>query len=75
MVAVNKIRNAQCSHGPAVILAISIATPPNSISQADYPDFCLRITNSDHMIDLKEKFKHMCTSLHHLYILFDHLYV
>lgn len=60
MVTVDEIRNAQRSHGPATILAIGTATPSNCITQADYPDYYFRITNSDHMSDLKEKFKRMC---------------
>ncbi|KAI9120716.1 hypothetical protein K1719_007749 [Acacia pycnantha] len=60
MVTVDEIRNAQRSHGPANILAIGTATPSNCITQADYPDYYFRITNSEHMTDLKEKFKRMC---------------
>ncbi|KAI4350421.1 hypothetical protein L6164_004879 [Bauhinia variegata] len=60
MVSVEEIRNAQRSHGPATILAFGTATPSNCVIQADYPDYYFRITNSDHMTDLKEKFKRMC---------------
>ncbi|KAK7336182.1 hypothetical protein VNO77_16715 [Canavalia gladiata] len=60
MVTVEEIRNAQRSHGPATILAFGTATPNNCIIQADYPDYYFRITNSEHMTDLKEKFKRMC---------------
>ncbi|CAJ1786883.1 unnamed protein product [Sphenostylis stenocarpa] len=60
MVTVEEIRNAQRSHGPATILAFGTATPANCVSQADYPDYYFRITNSEHMTDLKEKFKRMC---------------
>jgi len=61
MVSVEEIRNAQRSHGPATILAFGTATPSNCVSQEDYPDYYFRITNSEHMTDLKEKFKRMCT--------------
>lgn len=61
MVTVEEIRNAQRSNGPATILAFGTACPPNAIMQADYPDYYFRITNSEHMTDLKEKFKRMCT--------------
>lgn len=54
------IRDAQRAQGPANILAIGTATPANCIYQADYPDYYFRITNSEHMVDLKEKFKRMC---------------
>ncbi|KAG4128089.1 hypothetical protein ERO13_D09G000301v2 [Gossypium hirsutum] len=43
--------------GPATVLAIGTATLPNCVFQADYPDYYFRITNSDHMTDLKHKFK------------------
>ncbi|KAL4366426.1 hypothetical protein GQ457_05G011650 [Hibiscus cannabinus] len=54
--SVEDIRKAQRAEGPATILA----TPPNCVSQAHYPDYYFRITNSDHMTDLKQKFKRMC---------------
>ncbi|BAT84855.1 hypothetical protein VIGAN_04232000 [Vigna angularis var. angularis] len=60
MVTVEEIRNSQRSHGPATILAFGTATPSNCVSQEDYPDYYFRITNSEHMTDLKEKFKRMC---------------
>nr|UJP17035.1 chalcone synthase CHS [Chrysanthemum x morifolium] len=54
------IREAQRAQGPATILAIGTATPANCVYQADYPDYYFRITKSEHMVDLKEKFKRMC---------------
>ncbi|KAI3794204.1 hypothetical protein L1987_36833 [Smallanthus sonchifolius] len=54
------IREAQRAKGPATILAIGTATPANCVYQADYPDYYFRITNSEHMVDLKQKFKRMC---------------
>ncbi|KAI7728764.1 hypothetical protein M8C21_028693 [Ambrosia artemisiifolia] len=54
------IREAQRAQGPATILAIGTATPSNCVYQADYPDYYFRITKSEHMVDLKEKFKRMC---------------
>lgn len=61
MASVEEIRKAQRAHGPATVLAIGTATPSNCITQADYPDYYFRITKSDHMTELKEKFKRMCT--------------
>ncbi|CAH1429188.1 unnamed protein product [Lactuca virosa] len=55
-----QIRNAQRAQGPATILAIGTATPSNCVYQADYPDYYFRITKSEHMVDLKEKFQRMC---------------
>lgn len=59
-VTVEEIRKAQRAEGPATVLAIGTATPHNCVSQADYPDYYFRITNSEHMTELKEKFKRMC---------------
>ena len=60
MAKVQEIRQAQRAQGPASILAIGTATPKNEVYQADYPDFYFRMTNSEHMTDLKKKFKRMC---------------
>ncbi|XP_078155848.1 chalcone synthase 2 isoform X2 [Carex rostrata] len=60
MSKVDEIRQAQRALGPATILAIGTATPANCINQADYPDYYFRITKSEHMTELKEKFKRMC---------------
>ncbi|KAL8137939.1 hypothetical protein V2J09_003940 [Rumex salicifolius] len=59
--SVQEIRKAQRAEGPATVLAIGTATPPNCVYQADYPDYYFRVTNSEHMTDLKEKFRRMCT--------------
>ncbi|XVE67600.1 hypothetical protein DITRI_Ditri09bG0001000 [Diplodiscus trichospermus] len=58
--SVEEIRKAQRAQGPATILAIGTANPPNCVPQADYPDYYFRITNSEHMTELKLKFKRMC---------------
>ncbi|WCJ40255.1 Chalcone synthase [Euphorbia peplus] len=58
--SVQDIRNAQRAQGPATILAIGTATPSNCVIQSEYPDYYFRITHSDHLTDLKEKFKRMC---------------
>ncbi|KAJ0973524.1 hypothetical protein J5N97_021483 [Dioscorea zingiberensis] len=57
---IEEIRRAQRADGPATVLGIGTATPANCIYQADYPDYYFRITNSEHLSDLKEKFKRMC---------------
>nr|XP_010910437.1 chalcone synthase 3 [Elaeis guineensis] len=57
---VEEIRKAQRAEGPATVLAIGTATPANVVYQADYPDYYFRITKSEHLTDLKEKFKRMC---------------
>jgi Chalcone and stilbene synthases, N-terminal domain len=72
MAGVEEIRKAQRAQGPATILAIGTATPTNCVHQVDYPDYYFRITKSEHMTDLKEKFKRMCTS--HCLCSFFHAY-
>ncbi|XP_074582293.1 chalcone synthase 2-like [Curcuma longa] len=57
---VTEIRRSQRAEGPAAVLAIGTATPPNVVYQADYPDYYFRITRSEHLAELKEKFKRMC---------------
>ena len=48
------------AQGPATILAIGTANPPNAVYQADYPDYYFRVTSSEHMTLLKDKFKRIC---------------
>lgn len=60
MVTVNEFRKAQQAEGPATVLAIGTATPPNCVDQSTYADYYFRVTNSEHKTDLKEKFKRMC---------------
>ncbi|WCJ24221.1 Chalcone synthase [Euphorbia peplus] len=60
MVSVDEVRKAQRAQGPATVLAIGTATPANCVDQDEYPDYYFRITNSEHMTELKEKFKRMC---------------
>nr|CAD1820503.1 unnamed protein product [Ananas comosus var. bracteatus] len=60
MARVEEIRRAQRAEGPATVLAIATATPANCVYQADYPDYYFRITKSEHLTELKEKFKRMC---------------
>ncbi|XP_074582432.1 chalcone synthase 2-like [Curcuma longa] len=57
---VTEIRRSQRAEGPAAVLAIGTATPPNVVYQVDYPDYYFRITRSEHLVELKEKFKRMC---------------
>ncbi|KAG8379127.1 hypothetical protein BUALT_Bualt07G0055800 [Buddleja alternifolia] len=60
MVSLEEIRRSQRAQGPATIMAIGTATPPNQVNQSTYPDYYFRVTNSEHMTDLKEKFKVIC---------------
>ncbi|XP_043720233.1 chalcone synthase 2-like [Telopea speciosissima] len=58
--SVDAIRKAQRAEGPATVMAIGTATPPNCVDQSTYPDYYFRITNSEHKTELKEKFQRMC---------------
>ncbi|CAI0375557.1 unnamed protein product [Linum tenue] len=55
---VDEIRKLQRAEGPATVLAIGTATPPNCYHQSSFPDFYFRATNSD--TDLKAKFQRIC---------------
>ena len=61
--SVDEMMKNQRAKGPATILAIGTAAPPNCYSQAEYPDFYFRVTKSDHKTELKEKFKRICMHL------------
>ncbi|THG23911.1 chalcone synthase 3-like [Camellia sinensis] len=60
MVTVEDVWRAQRAQGPATVLAIGTATPSNCVDQSTYPDYYFRITNSEHKVELREKFKRMC---------------
>ncbi|CAL9770262.1 unnamed protein product [Musa acuminata subsp. burmannicoides] len=60
MAKLAEIRQSQRAEGSAMVLAIGTATPVNVMYQADYPDYYFRITKSEHLTKLKEKFKRMC---------------
>ncbi|KAJ0868990.1 putative chalcone synthase [Helianthus annuus] len=60
LVDVETIRETQRAQGLATILAIGTATPFNCVNQADYADYYFHVTNCEHMINLKEKFKRIC---------------
>lgn len=60
MTIVDEIRKAQRAEGTAAVMAIGTATPPTCFEQSTYPDFYFRITNSEHMPELKRMFKRLC---------------
>nr|AHL69646.1 chalcone synthase 1 [Emblica officinalis] len=60
MVTVEEVRKAQRASGPATVMAIGTAVPPNCVDQSTYPDYYFRITNSEHKTEPKEKFQRMC---------------
>uniref|UniRef100_A0A803MZG8 Chalcone synthase n=2 Tax=Chenopodium quinoa TaxID=63459 RepID=A0A803MZG8_CHEQI len=59
-VAVNETFNSQRTKALANILAIGTANPPNVVYQADCADHYFRVTNSEHMTNLKAKYKRIC---------------
>lgn len=63
MVSIQEFRKSQRAEGPATIMAIGTATPPNCVIQSTYPDFYFRVTKSEHKKDLQEKFRRMCKLL------------
>ncbi|XP_039144153.1 chalcone synthase-like [Dioscorea cayenensis subsp. rotundata] len=46
--------------GLASVLALGTANPPDVFYQDAFPDFYFRITNNEHRVELKEKFKRIC---------------
>ncbi|KAJ8503658.1 hypothetical protein OPV22_004544 [Ensete ventricosum] len=60
MAAVDASRKTTRSEGPATIMAIGTANPPSLYEQSSYPDFYFRVTNSEHMQELKHKFQRIC---------------
>ncbi|MCD9642477.1 hypothetical protein HAX54_029315 [Datura stramonium] len=49
------------AEGPAKILAMGIATPFHWVDQTSYPDYYFKVTNNEHLVDLKEKFRRICS--------------
>nr|BBI37507.1 polyketide synthase [Plumbago zeylanica] len=52
--------NGERSKGPATVLAIATAVPPNVYYQDEYADFFFRVTDSEHKTAIKEKFNRVC---------------
>jgi len=42
------------------MLAIGTANPTNCVLQEEFPDYYFRVTNKEHLTDLKETFKKLC---------------
>lgn len=49
--------------GPATVLAIGTANPPNCVRQEEYADYYFRVTKSEHLTSLKDKLKRICKYL------------
>lgn len=44
----------------ASILAIGTAVPPTVVEQSTFPDVYFNVTGSNHLFELKNKFKRIC---------------
>nr|AJF45916.1 diketide-CoA synthase 2 [Curcuma longa]BAI50014.1 diketide-CoA synthase [Curcuma longa] len=68
-------RTTQSADGPATILAIGTSNPGNVVDQSAYPDFYFRVTDCEHLHDLKAKFRRICERAairkRHLYLTED----
>nr|QEU57400.1 phenylpyrone synthase [Swertia chirayita] len=77
MVMAKELSRPARADGSASILAIATATPPNFVEQSAFPDYYFKVTNSDHMTELKEKFRRICEKSmirkRHMYLTEDHL--
>ena len=58
--ALQEIHQMQRADGPAAVLAIDTGNPANIMYQAEFPDFYFRITDSEHLVDLKQRFTRIC---------------
>ncbi|KAJ0034382.1 hypothetical protein Pint_25371 [Pistacia integerrima] len=60
MVSVDEVRKAQRAEGTATIMAIGTTNPPNVYDQSSYPDTYFRMTNTEHLTEVKYKMQRMC---------------
>ncbi|CAN6292010.1 unnamed protein product [Urochloa humidicola] len=58
--AINNTRRGLRADGPATVLGIGTANPPNCVKQEDYADYYFRVTKSEHLANLKAKLKRIC---------------
>nr|CAB3498855.1 unnamed protein product [Digitaria exilis] len=58
--AANSTSQRLRADGPATVLGIGTANPPNCVRQEDYADYYFRATKSEHLADLKAKFRRIC---------------
>ncbi|CAN6298298.1 unnamed protein product [Urochloa humidicola] len=58
--AINNTRWGLRADGPATVLGIGTANPPNCVKQEDYADYYFRVTKSEHLANLKAKLKRIC---------------
>ncbi|TVU45746.1 hypothetical protein EJB05_05244, partial [Eragrostis curvula] len=58
--AASATRQAQRANGLASVLGVGTANPANCVRQEAYADYYFRVTKSEHLTDLKAKFKRIC---------------
>ena len=63
--------NKTTVQGKATVLAIGTAVPRNFINQSDYPDYYFKVTKSEHLKELKQKFTRICKILPYPLICFN----
>ncbi|XP_042499754.1 chalcone synthase 2-like [Macadamia integrifolia] len=77
MGSLGEMHETQGAKSPAMVLAIGTANPSFSVNQTEFPDFYFRSTKTEHMTELKEKFKRMCENSkirnRHIYMTEDYL--
>jgi hypothetical protein len=55
-----QMRQAQRADGPASVLAVGTANPPNCVRQDEYADYYFRVTHTEHHTKLKAKLNRIC---------------
>ncbi|XP_051200278.1 bisdemethoxycurcumin synthase [Lolium perenne] len=55
-----QMRHAQRADGPASVLAVGTANPPNCVRQDEYADYYFRVTHTEHLTKLKSKLNRIC---------------
>lgn len=63
-IAVENMTRKPQAGGLASILAIGTANPEHCVYQNDYPDYYFRLTRSEHLTELKQKFTRICKYLY-----------
>jgi bisdemethoxycurcumin synthase len=60
---VTVLDGTQCANGgTAFVLAIGTASPVNCVRQDEFADWYFRVTKSEHLAQLKNKMKRICTT-------------
>ncbi|KAM0843747.1 hypothetical protein ACQ4PT_057502 [Festuca glaucescens] len=54
------MRQAQRADGPASVLAVGTANPPNCVRQDEYANYYFRVTHTEHLTKLKAKLNRIC---------------